>query len=437
MPNKLHTTTHGKAEAYQRVAIFGAGVSGHSARSLAIALGLDVCLIDEGGQGDASEFNDELLDAFDAFIFSPGFAATHPWRVLVEDSSRPCYSELGFAALHWRGRLLGITGTNGKTTLTGLLAKALKDSGNDAVEAGNIGTPLSDFILTDSNKEGAYAVCEISSFQAELTRGLQLDGLIWTNFAEDHLNRHASMEEYFAAKRNLIDCRKTDAPAFLGSEVYAFDPTVSKAPNIFIVENDSQWIEQLAPKSPFRMSPQSANFTLAAAFWTRFGLSMKSLIYSANTFQLAAHRLSLISEWSGVSFWNDSKATNFHASLAAMNAINTSKGSIYWICGGSGKGGGIKAFAHSAAAKVRMTFLYGEVADEMANYFRETRARFEAHADFLTAVQSATKAALKDTPSTVLLSPGFASYDQFSKYTERGDVFVATIFRLKDNYCTD
>ena len=422
---------------YQRVAIFGAGVSGRSARSLAIGLGLDSCLFDEGGQGDVSEFNEELLDVFDAFIFSPGFAATHPWRVLVEGSSKPCYSELGFAAVHWRGRLIGITGTNGKTTLTALLVKALKDSGNNAVEAGNIGTPLSDLILADCNQERTYAVCEISSFQAELTRGLQLDGLIWTNFDEDHLNRYASMEEYFAAKRKLIDCLKTDAPAFLGTDVHAFDPAISKVQNVFVIENDSKWIEQLAFKSPFRMHPQCANFILAAAFWAHFGFSMESLINSANTFQLAAHRLSLVSEWSGVSFWNDSKATNFHAALAAIDALNTLKSNIYWICGGSGKGGGMKAFAHSAAAKVRMTFLYGEVAEEMANYLRETGARFEAHTDFVTTVQSATKAALQATPSTVLLSPGFASYDQFSKYTERGDAFVSTIFKLKDNYCTD
>ncbi len=436
MPDNFHPLTHQEAEKYRRVAVFGAGVSGRSAKYLAIGLGLDVCLFDEGGQGDASEFNDELLDVFDAFIFSPGFAATHPWRVLVGNSSKPCYSELGFAALHWRGRLIGITGTNGKTTLTSLLVKALRDLGNNAIEAGNIGTPLSDFILADSNQKETYAVCEISSFQAELTRGLQLDGLIWTNFAEDHLNRYVSMEEYFAAKRNLIECLKTDAPAFLGADVCAFDPTVSKALNVFVVENDSEWIEQLADKSPFRRRPQSENFTLAAAFWTHCGFSMESLINSANTFQLAAHRLSLVSEWNGVSFWNDSKATNFHAALAALDAINILKGNIYWICGGSGKGGGIKAFAESAAAKVKMIFIYGEVAEEIANHFRETGARFESHADFVVAVRAATEVALQDTPSSVLLSPGFASFDQFSKYTARGDAFISTIFKLKDNYCT-
>ena len=137
MPHELHSLINKKTEEYRRVAVFGAGVSGRSARSLAKGLGLEVCLFDEGGQGDASEFDESLIDAFDVFIFSPDFAVTHPWRILVECSSRPCYNELGFAALHWRGRLIGITGTNGKTTLTALLSEALKDAKINAVEAIN------------------------------------------------------------------------------------------------------------------------------------------------------------------------------------------------------------------------------------------------------------------------------------------------------------
>lgn len=437
MRGKLHTNIHIKEKDYRRIAIFGAGVSGCSARSLAVGLGLEVCLFDEGGQGDASEFRAELVDTFDAFVFSPGFAAIHPWRVLAENSSKPCYSELGFAASHWRGHLIGVTGTNGKTTLTSLLFEALKASGIDAVAAGNIGAPLSDFVLTEVNHEAAYAVCEISSFQAELTLGLQLDGLVWTNFAEDHLNRHDSMKTYFAAKRNLIDCRKSEAPAFLGSNVAAFDASISKASNVFIVEDDSKWGERLAPESPFRMYPQSVNFAQAAALWQAFGFSMKSLIARANAFRLAAHRLSRVSRWSGVSFWNDSKATNFHAALAAIDAVNEAGDTIYWISGGSYKGGNLKEFANAAASKVRMAFLYGEVSEEMSAHFRETKTCFESHADFATAVQSATEAALKDAPSAVLLSPGFASYDQFPRYTARGDAFLATILKLKDICCTD
>lgn len=434
MPQQLHSSITKKNEDYRRVAIFGAGVSGHSARSLAQGLGMKVCLFDEGGQGDVAEFHAGMLDSFDAFIFSPGFAANHPWRILVKGSARPCYSELGFAAQRWRGRLIGVTGTNGKTTLTSLLGRALRDVEINVVEAGNIGVPLSDFVLSEDNCESTYAVCEISSFQAELTLGLQLDGLVWTNFAEDHLNRYASMEDYFAAKRNLMACLRPKAPAFLGVSARDFDSTVSESPDCFIIEDTLGWIENLAPESPFKIRPQSANFALAVAFWRFFGFPMESLIGSANAFQLAPHRLSRIAEWGGVSFWNDSKATNFHAALAAMDAL---KDGIYWICGGSYKGGDLRGFARSAAEKVRMAFFYGEVSVAMEGYFRESGVCFESHTDFVTAVQAAVRAALQDAPSAVLLSPGFASFDQFPKYTVRGDTFTDTIFKLKDNYCTD
>ena len=292
---------------YKRVAVFGAGVSGRSAQSLAMGLGLEVRLFDQGGQGDASEFNEPLLENFDAFIFSPGFAANHPWRVLAEKSARPCYSELGFAALHWRGRLIGITGTNGKTSLTSLIFQALKAAGIHSVEAGNIGVPLSDFILSNSNQDETCAVCEISSFQAELTRGLQLDGLIWTNFAEDHLDRHPSMKDYFAAKRKLIECLRPEAAALLGPSVCDFDVSVENLPAVSVVEAYPKQTEQLSSESLFRNYPQSANFDLAVALWHHFNWPIQSLIDAANKFQPVAHRLNRVAEWGGICFWDDSK----------------------------------------------------------------------------------------------------------------------------------
>ena len=419
---------------YQRIAVFGAGVSGRSARKLAIGLGFNVRLFDEGGQGDASEFNEALLCNFDAFVFSPGFAANHPWRFLVESSSKPCYSELGFAASHWRGRLIGVTGTNGKTSLTSLLFRGLKAAKVEAVEAGNIGIPLSDFVLNDVNTDETYAVCEISSFQAELVRGLQLDGLIWTNFAEDHLERHASMNDYFSAKRNLIKCLRFSAPALVGKSVQDFDDSLSKVANVFVVDEDSALIRQLASGSPFKIPPQSNNFVLAASLWQHLQLPADSLVESANLFQLGEHRLNCFARWGGVSFWNDSKATNFHAALAAMDAL---KGSIYWIGGGSFKGGDLGKFAESVAKKVRTAFLYGAVAEELADHFLQTDCPFEVHSSFQDVVQAAAGAALKDKPSSLLLSPGFASFDQFSGYAARGNAFLSSILKLKDNYCPD
>lgn len=413
----------------KRIAIFGAGLSGQAARRLALSLGQDVCLFDEGGAGDASEFTQDELCGFDAFIFSPGFSMTHPWRVLAECSDRPCYSELGFAALHWQGRLLGVTGTNGKTTITSLLCNALESAEQTAVEAGNIGTPLSDVVLSDANQAEATAVCEISSFQAELPLGLQLDGLIWSNFAEDHLDRYDSMAGYFAAKAQLFSCLRPDAPSVLGADVVAFDPRVAEIRGSIVVDGDSVLVESLAVESPFRLEPQRTNFALVAALWGSLELSAGALVESANAFQLAAHRLSPVATWGGVTFWNDSKATNFHAALAALDALEMP---IFWIGGGSGKGGDLDAFAHLVAPKIEAAFLYGEIAEALGVSLRAVHSRVGVHANFSDAVEAAVRGALADSPSVVLLSPGFASFDQFSGYAARGKTFISNVLSLKD-----
>jgi len=425
----FHTSVGAAIGTYKRIAIFGAGVSGQAARRLVLSLRLELCLFDENGRGDTADFSAASLSEFDAFVFSPGFAITHPWRILVQRSGRPCYSELGFAAIHWRGRLLGVTGTNGKTTITSLLCNAFSTAGQTAVEAGNIGTPLSDYVLGDANHDKATAVCEISSFQAELPDGLQLDGLIWSNFAEDHLDRYESMAEYFAAKAQLLYCLRPAAPSVLGVDVLAFNPKVSGISASIVVDKDSGLIDRLAPDSPFRISPQSTNFSLAVALWQALDQSIESLIDSANAFQLAAHRLSPVDCWGGVTFWNDSKATNFHAALAAIDGLDEP---VYWIGGGCGKGGDLDAFARSIAPKVEAVFLYGEVAESLAASLRSVDSRVEIHADLVEAVAAATRAALANSPSAVLLSPGFASFDQFSCYAARGKTFISTVFSLKD-----
>ena len=410
------------------VAIFGAGLSGQAARRLAVSLGLDVCLFDEGGQGDLCELSQDALSGLDAFIISPGFAQTHPWRVLAESSGLPCYSELGFAALHWKGRVLGVTGTNGKTTITSLLCHALEVAGQIAVEAGNIGRPLSDVVLSDANQAEATAVCEISSFQAELPLGLQLDGLIWSNFAEDHLDRYNSMTDYFAAKAQLLNCLRAGAPAVLGADVATFDPRVAKVPGSIVLDGACD-TKGLQADSPFMLEPQRSNFALALALWDALELPATALLEAANTFELAAHRLSPVATWGGVTFWDDSKATNFHAALAAMDALEPP---IYWIGGGSAKGGDLDIFARSVASKIKAAFVYGESAQSLAEVLCPLHARVEVHPDFSDAVEAAARAGLEDSPSVVLLSPGFASFDQFSGYAARGKSFISTVFSLKD-----
>ena len=152
-----------------------------SVANLAKSEGNSVTIFDEK-VGTNNHFLESDIISFDNFIFSPGFPKDHPWRVLLS-GYKSIYGELGYAAERWRGKIYGVTGTNGKTTVTRLVQSILERSGKEAYVAGNIGLPLSKLVISGANHKDAIAVCEISSFQAEIIKGLSLDGLIWTNFS--------------------------------------------------------------------------------------------------------------------------------------------------------------------------------------------------------------------------------------------------------------
>jgi UDP-N-acetylmuramoylalanine--D-glutamate ligase len=414
----------------QRTAILGAGISGQAARRLADSLGHTTCLFDQEGRGDDSVFDQTKLDQFDTIVISPGFGETHEWRRLAVSSGKLCYGELGFAARHWKGRIIGITGTNGKSTLTQFLTSALQGAGRTAVATGNIGYPLSDAILSPENTNQAYAICEISSFQAELPFGLILDGLIWSNFAEDHLDRYSSMSDYFFAKARLFGCLTSDASCVLSEDVAHWMNLMKSDFNAYsIVHADSKLVARLHPDSPFLNFPYSENFALAAELWWMLDLPTDALIESANTFKLPPHRLTLELECNGVRFWNDSKATNFHATLAALSTLSPP---IFWIGGGREKGGDIDAFGKRVAEYIHSGFIYGEVAERLANSLQSTDSTVQVHRDFKDAVLAAAEAATGISGANVLLSPGFSSFDQFTSYDERGKTFISTVLSLKD-----
>lgn len=411
-----------------RIAIFGAGLSGRAAMKLAKAKGHPAMLFDEaGGVGEAT-FACSELEQFDRFVFSPGFAANHPWRVLAEQSGKPVQSELGFAAAYWPGRLIGVTGTNGKTTLTRLLAEALQRAGHNAVAAGNIGRPLSDVVLQHDGGKPACVVCEISSFQAELVEGLELDGLLWTNFAEDHLDRYASLMDYFMAKANLFDCLKPDGICVVGRRVVPWlDHFKRPFVRAVVAPEVSPWLSRLPAKAALRRPPYDENFSLAAEYWRLSNLPEEAMLETAGEFTLAPHRLSVVTVKDGVTYWNDSKSTNFHSALAAFEAV---EGPIVWIGGGQLKGGDLEAFASKVSERVNVAVLYGEAAPSLAKALEGKLSKVEKVALFDEAVRVARESAYELRPASVLLSPAFSSLDQFESYEMRGKSFIALVLGL-------
>ena len=411
------------------VAIFGAGVSGQGVRALLEKLGSRDAVIYDAKAPPQLEFTAAAATQHGLVVFSPGFAPEHPWLVLARAAGLECLGELDFASLFWRGQVVAITGTNGKTTLTEFLTHALRATGHEARAVGNIGYPLSQFVAdTDAGTLVAadkIAVCEVSSFQAETLRHFRADATLWTNFAEDHLERHPGLEGYFAAKWKLLACTAPGA-FFAGSSVQRFAEKFRlPLPVRAAIATENQPRDPQLAGTIFETYPQRENFLLAAAWWQAAGFAPAELDAAARTFRLGRHRLARVAVSEGVTFWNDSKATNFHAAEAALDGFDSP---VILIAGGKPKGGDIAAFARRIATRARHLFLIGETAPALAEALASTPAAFTHCASLAEAVERA--AALARPGEHVLLSPGFASFDQFRNYEDRGNQFEQLVAAL-------
>ncbi len=402
------------------VAILGGGVSGRGVQQLVAALGGTGIVYDAAG----TEFTAAAAARHRVLVFSPGFAPEHPWLALARSAGLDCWTELDFAAPLWRGRLIAITGTNGKTTLTEFLVHALTVADQEAHSTGNIGRSFAQLVTDlDGGRETAVAVCEVSSFQAEPLRAFRPEATLWTNFAEDHLERHGSLAGYFAAKAVLVHC---SAAVFAGSSVrnYAAQLGFAAPDRLHWVDASTELDLGLAG-TVFAEPPQRENFDLAAAWWKAAGLRCDQLYEAAHTFRLGRHRLGLAGVVHEVGYWNDSKATNFHAVEAALSRF----GSPVWlIAGGKSKGGDVAGFVRRIAPRVKELFLIGDTAEELALAAASAGLACQICPHLKDAVQAAAMAARPG--DQVLLSPGFASFDQFRNYQDRGDQFEAIVREL-------
>lgn len=406
------------------VAVLGCGVSGQGAGALLRSRGAWVNFFDErGGNGVSADFDQRAAEAHDLVVYSPGFPPDHPWLARARAAGARVLGELDFASIYWPGAVVAVTGTNGKTTLTEFLVHALTRAGADAFAAGNVGRPLSRFF--EDGCHTGVAVCEVSSFQAESLESLSPQAVLWTNFAEDHLERHGSMERYFAAKWRLVErlrrpCLLVGASVAEWAERLGYD-----LPGHTVVVD-----ERLAPPpdSVFASGPQRENYAIAWAYWERERHDPAILEAAARDFTLSPHRLQFVAERAGTRCWDDSKATNFAAAEAALASM---QGPVLWIAGGKDKGGDLNAFAARVAPRVNAAFLMGETACALG---RALSTHGVPTRTFASLEEAVAAAAIEAKPgANILLSPGFASLDQFSGYAERGERFARAVLSLKQD----
>lgn len=407
------------------VAIFGAGVSGRAAAGLVARLGGIAVIYDRTAGADvAGNFDADAASRHSLVVLSPGFAPTHEWVQAARSAGCEVLGELDFGALAWPGEIIAITGTNGKTTLTEFLTHALKLAGRDAQAAGNIGQAFCAAALAGARAE-SIAICEVSSFQAETLRFFRASATLWSNFAEDHLERHGALENYFRAKFNLVKHTRS-AAVFYGPSVLEQARALGlELPISGSVPFASEPVDARLAATIFGRLPQRENFLLARALWRHLGLPDAQLIAAAQSFKVGPHRLARVAEIRGVTFWNDSKATNFHAVEAALASFAAP---VLWVGGGRSKGGDLAAFAARIAPRVGQAFLIGETGEALARHLREQAVPFVICGSLHDAVVQAFQAAVSG--DHVLLSPAFASFDMFTGYDDRGRRFEAIVADL-------
>lgn len=409
------------------LAVLGYGVSGRGLAALLRASGIWFETYDEhDGEATYREFGEKQARHHRLAVYSPGFPPNHPWLEEARKVGCQLVGELDFASLFWAGALIAVTGTNGKTTVAEFLSFAYKRAGINAVAAGNIGYPFSR-LCEAANARTTTAVCEVSSFQSESLQHLRPQAVIWTNFAEDHLDRYADMREYFAAKWCLIE--SLARPRLLVGESVAraaaeYGYVLPNFADVIKVEPDSD----IPAGTCFQSYPQRENYLLVRAFWAQEGLSPRALAESAKQFKPPRHRLATVAQIGQVRFWNDSKATNFASAIAALKSFDKP---VLWIGGGKSKGGDIPGFGREIMPFIQKAFLIGETAPEMKAVFEAAGRPCTVFKSIDEAVSAAFDCA--EGESEIVLSPGFASLDQFSGYAERGIRFEKAVLSLKNS----
>jgi UDP-N-acetylmuramoylalanine--D-glutamate ligase len=350
-----------------------------------------------------------LLERVDLVVKSPGVPEESPLVAASRAAKIPLWSEveLGYRLLPEGARLIGVTGTNGKTTTTELLGAILRAADLPVEVAGNVGRALTD--AAETAAEGSWVVCELSSFQLEDVHTLSCDVAVLLNLEPDHLDRHGTFDAYRAAKLRIFErARAKVVPRGLGLDGIEFSA------------DDPLPAEPLIPGRHNRENAAAATAAARAA-----GVPHEAIAQALGTFPGVPHRLELIREVRGVRWINDSKATN---TAAARRGIAAYTAPLRLILGGSVKGEDFGSFASELPGNVDSIYLVGAASDELAAALDAAGRAYVRAGDLPAAV--ALAAADAQSGDIVLLSPACASFDQFANFEERGDAFRRLVEEL-------
>ena len=439
----------------KRVLVFGSGKSGIGAAELLGQVGACPLIYDGNAEIDkeavlhkvshgknleiyAGELPKEVQDSLDLVVLSPGVPTDLPLVKSFYEQGLPVWGEVELAYRTGKGRVLAITGTNGKTTTTALLGKIMSDAEDSVFVVGNIGTPYTSRSL--EMKEDSVTVAEISSFQLETIDKFAPEVSAILNITEDHLNRHHTMEEYIRVKKLIVKNQTTENYCVLNYEDevlrefgrHIIPKTIyfssrRKLERGIYMDGDQIILKTEREEIPVVRTGELKllgrhnfeNVMAAVAMACYAGVPMESIRRSVCAFTAVEHRIEYVAEKNGVAYYNDSKGTNPDAAIKGIQAMNRP---TILIGGGYDKGSSYDEWLNSFEGKVRYLVLIGQTREKI----REAAERLGVCPCILCDdLEEAVKVcAEKANPGdAVLLSPACASWGQFDNYEQRGDMF--------------
>lgn len=440
----------------KRVLVVGLGASGTAAARFAALRGAQVTATDRRSLRELREAAEEMAKLNvrlelgghpqklfleqDLIVPSPGV----PWNLPELEAARrngaAVAGELEIASGVLKGPVIGVTGTNGKTTTTSLIGHIIETAGLPVATGGNLGTPV--LAMVDSSSDEHWNVLELSSFQLEAATTFPVHIAVVLNVTPDHLDRHGTLEAYAEAKGKIFQAQTASDHAVLhvddpvcrafalqtAGSVHWFSRTRRHEPGTW-VENgwivlNGQPITELPLLIPGRHNLENALAAVTAS--SLAGIGPEAMAKGLQTFRTAEHRLEYVADINGVAYYNDSKATNVDA---AIRAVETFDRGLWVILGGSDKGLGYKALRTPLRDRTRGVLLIGESAPKIERELNGAAPLIHAGTLF-EAMQYAHRHAVSG--DTVLLSPACASFDQFRNYGARGRRFKEIVRALRE-----
>lgn len=400
--------------------------------------------------------------AMDALLISPGIPHTHPAphpaARMAKDAGVPIIGDVELLVTAKSGApLVGITGTNGKSTTTTLLGHIMEEAAREVEIGGNLGPPIGDMAMLEPS--GLY-VLEMSSYQLELCPSARFKVAVLLNITADHLDRHGDMDGYVHAKKNIFHNQGSGDAAIIGvdsepmraifeeqklrngrkvlpiaSEVVAPGGVyVADGKLIDDINGDAVEVMTLSDAANLPGSHNAQNIAAAYACARILGADVDAIVAGIKSFPGLAHRQELIAHFTAISYVNDSKGTNAEATAKALACYDD----IFWILGGRAKEGGLDGL-DALYPRVRKAFLIGEAAAAFAKQL-DGKVAYEICGDLDTATHAARRAARQTVEAdnlagaTVLLSPACASFDQFANFEVRGDAFRAIVEDMRTDH---